>query len=206
MRFLPATKAAASRSKTTPSRLSTRSKSPRIRASDLPSDIKVRAWKRETAASAPRRARSGLPSELRTMFAKASGRKCRSRRPAAAFKPIACRPLRGGDYALRHLVGDFAAQPDRFAVALHRRKVEPLVRGDQINRHVAADRVHHAELEQHVACGRSLAERRRCAIENLKTCHRTIPCPYPVAIPLSRSLPALCGRLIFRIIVRTFEW
>ncbi len=36
------------------------------------------------------------------------------------------------DLFRRHLVGEFCAIGPRFEVALHRRKVEPFVRGDQI--------------------------------------------------------------------------
>ena len=71
MRCSPAIKAVGSRSKTTPSRLSTRSKSRRIRVSDLPSDIDVGSCKRPTVASAPRRARAVRPQSFGQRLGKA---------------------------------------------------------------------------------------------------------------------------------------
>jgi hypothetical protein len=109
---------------------------------------------------------------------------------ATVLEPIARGALRGDDFALRHLVGDFPPQPNGVAIALHGREIEPFVRGDEIDRHFAAKRVHHAKFEQHVACGRSFTERRRRAVENLKTCHPKIPCPCPVAISAIALLPA----------------
>src|SRR5262245_52579167 len=62
----------------------------------------------------------------------------KNERPSAAHRdersvggqPIAGGPLRRRDLLRRHLGCDLTAQPYRFLVAAHRRKVEPLVGGD----------------------------------------------------------------------------
>jgi len=102
----------------------------------------------------------------------------------------------GGDLDIRHLIGDFAPQPDRIDIALHRREIEPLVRRNEIDRRVAPDRIHHSEFEQHVAGGRPLAERRRVRFENFKTSHSSFPLsliPFAPLAPL--ELCALAGSL-----------
>ena len=101
-----------------------------------------------------------------------------------AAQPIARRALRGRDLDVGHLIGDFAPQPYRVAIALHRREIKPLMCGDEIDRRVAADRIHHSEFEQHVACGRALAQRRGSAVENFITSHSELPCP---SLPMYKS-------------------
>ena len=133
---------------------------------------------------------------------------CRRQRLLVAAQPVTRRALRGRNVDIRHLVGDLAAQADRVEIALHRRKIEPLMRGDEIDRHVTADRIHHAELEKHVACRRALAERSRIAVENFKPSH--LECsPVPCLRPL--RFAACAARRLFppadtRIILRRFEW
>ena len=118
-----------------------------------------------------------------------SGRDCRRQRRFVAAQPGARRALGGGDLDVGHLIGDLAPQPNRLAVAFHRREIEPLMRGNEIDRRIATDRVHHSELEQHIARGRAFAERRRITVENFITSHDKLPCPFIPACPLSRFLP-----------------
>ena len=95
------------------------------------------------------------------------------------------------------------AQPHGVGIALGRGQIEPFVRRDEIDRNLAADRIHHAEREQDVAGGRPLAERRRGAVEYFKTCHGAFPCPDTSA--LSRP-PAPLPPADAAIMFRTFEW
>src|SRR5271169_3380104 len=140
--------------------------------------VALPALRRRDLAAKPKpvkRARyARLIDSVANAFNRPSGRDRRCRR-GTSFEPIARRALSGGNLALRHLFGDLSPQPYRFQVALYCRQIEPLVRGDEIDRHIAADRIHHAEFEEHVAGGRSLTERRRAALKNFKASHSASP-------------------------------
>jgi hypothetical protein len=102
-------------------------------------------------------------------------------------EPIARGALRGGNLGVRHLIRDLAPQSHRFAVAFNCREIEPLMRRDEIDRHIAPDRIHDAKFEEHVACGRSLAERRHICIQHFQVSHRS---------PCSRRITSASGGLL----------
>src|SRR5262249_54590587 len=56
------------------------------------------------------------------------------------------------------------------------RQVEPLVRGDEVDRNVAPDRIHHAEVEESVGAGRRLAQCGSFNVGDLETSHPSLPC------------------------------
>jgi hypothetical protein len=58
-------------------------------------------------------------------------------------------------------------------VAFDCREIEPLVRGDEIDGHIAPDRIHDAKFKEHVASGRPLAERRHICIQHFQASHRS---------------------------------
>src|SRR3984893_17685084 len=66
-------------------------------------------------------------------------------------QPLTGGVLRRRDFLIRHLGREFAATLDRRAVAARGREIEPLMRGDTIDRRGAARRKHDAELKKDVA-------------------------------------------------------
>ena len=167
-------------------------------------------WPGTAAARGPRHQCPAGAGQARHRRAAAARRAvCRgdaASRVAAAGRTRGRGALGGGNLDIRHLVSDFAPQPDRVDVSLHRREIEPLVRSDEIDRRVAPDRIHHPEFEQHVAGDWPFAKRRRVAVENFITSHRAFPCLRLKTCPAFACSSALFfrpGRYV--IILRRFE-
>src|SRR5258708_95298 len=89
--------------------------------------------------------------------------------------PVARGALCRGDLRLRHLGGDLTTQSDCVLVAQHGREVEPLVRGDEVDRERASDRAAHPELKEIIAG--VIAARRRFAFQmaTFVTLHVDLP-------------------------------
>src|ERR1051325_6719874 len=77
--------------------------------------------------------------------------------------PLARGALRRGDLLRGHLGRDLTAQPDRILVAAHGGEIEPLVRGDEVDREAISGRAVDAELEESAA--RIVAPRRHAAVQ-----------------------------------------
>jgi hypothetical protein len=96
--------------------------------------------------------------------------------------------LRDGDLALRHQFGDLATQRNRISAAFQGGKVEPFVRGDEIDDAGTSARPVQAALEQDVRDGAWL--HRYCGIKiNMPLKHLTSPFlivgrPPPSAAPV----------------------
>jgi hypothetical protein len=90
------------------------------------------------------------------------------RHPGAGFA------LCHGDFDIRHQFRHLTALGDGIDPALERGKVEPFVRGDQIDRPRTSAGIEHAEIEQYVAICASLDRRGGLQIEvSLK--HLSVP-------------------------------
>src|SRR5215203_5160106 len=81
---------------------------------------------------------------------------------------------------LRHLIRYLAAQTDRIGVTAHRSQIEPLMRADIVNGHIASRRIHHAQFKERVGTDRCVAEGRVIAVAKFETSHFSLPffaCP-----------------------------
>src|SRR3954451_19175176 len=108
------------------------------------------------------------------------------RHPGARFAE------RGGDFALTHLLGDLAAERDRIRAALQRGKIEPFVRGDEIDDAGTAARPVKPALEQHVL-DRALRDR-HCAVQiQCPVKHVCLPfyCRWPRSPPRAAPVPTV---------------
>src|SRR5215207_1640694 len=76
---------------------------------------------------------------------------------------------------LRHLIRYLAAQTDRIGVTAHRSQIEPLMRADIVNGHIASRRIHHAEFKERVGTDRCVAEGRVIAVAKFETSHFSLP-------------------------------
>src|SRR5437764_14070610 len=115
-----------------------------------------------------------------------------------ALEPGTRRALRLRDLNRRHLLGDLPAQANSLAVAAHSREIEPLVRGDEIDRNGASDRIHHAKLEEAVRADGRIAKRRTVNIEQFETSHMYSPLlrlPVTARTWRAPSPPAERGRI-----------
>src|SRR5690349_17571426 len=105
------------------------------------------------------------------MAVKPSPKAARSSRLHTRFEPPASRALRLRDLALRHLLGHLTPPADGVPVAAHRRQVEPLVRGDMIDRNTAADGIDHSQLKKGIPARHRMSERSAIDTEHLQTSH-----------------------------------
>src|SRR5262249_23096860 len=66
-----------------------------------------------------------------------------------------------------------------------------LVRGDEVDRNIASNRIHHTEVEERVGAGRRLAERGAFNVGDLETSHLSLPCfrarPLSCRSPVNRD-------------------
>ena len=72
------------------------------------------------------------------------------------LEPVARGALRLADLGILHLGCDLTAKRAASRVAFRRRDIEPLVCADEIDRHLTAARIHHAEFEHRVGGDRRL--------------------------------------------------
>ena len=120
--------------------------------------------------------------------------------------------LRGRDLGVRHLLGNLLAVRDCILAALHRREVEPFMRGNEIDEAGTAAGPIHATLEQHVRQRARVDRRRHTQIESpLK--HVASPLLLCRLVPASAApvqtvqlVPMPIAGLLGAIMASKFEW
>jgi hypothetical protein len=96
-------------------------------------------------------------------------------RASVGFQPIARGALRFGNLGIRHLGRNLLPQSYCCIVSVHRGKIEPFVRRDEIGRNRLAGGIHHAEFEERLGANVSPSKGRVIYITNFVPSHTGLP-------------------------------